>query len=126
MTRIGDNLTERFAWRWGEAAAAQERDWQKIGAVAMDGTAGRDQVTLRQAARYRLIKLRCRGVDVEVNRWTLRFEDGAILDLSVNCLLAGTESRPMLILGRRLRGVVVEYAPRWATRRGRLEIWAQA
>jgi hypothetical protein len=74
---------------------------------------------------FRLIKLRSRRGDVEVYRWTLHFDDGTLQELSINCLFQGTESRPILIAGRRLKEMVVEYdAPRTGLR-GVLEILAQ-
>jgi len=99
--------------------------WQKIGAFALDRSAARNTIVLGRDNDFRLIKLRSRGADVDVHRWTLALEDGMIVDLSVNRLPEGTESRPITITGRRLTGVAVEYRSRHDTWLGRLEVWAQ-
>jgi hypothetical protein len=76
--------------------------------------------------RFRSIKLRSRKVDIEVYRWTLEFEDGTTQELPVKCLFDGAESRPLMINGRPLKGMVLEHDTLQAPGRGRLEVWAQS
>ena len=104
----------------------EEIAWRKIAALALDQRAGRNQVAVGPEAGFAFIKLRPRGADVTISRWTLRFEDGVIVDLSKNCLTEGTESRAMTIAGRRLRSVAVDYEIRNPSWRRRLEIWAHS
>ena len=104
----------------------EEIAWRKIAALALNRRVGRNQVAVGSGAGFALIKLRPRGADVTIYRWTLRFEDGAIVDLSVNCLEEGKESRALTIAGRRLRSVAVDYEIRNPSWGRRLEIWAQS
>ncbi len=84
------------------------------------------RVNIDPNRRFTKIKLRCLATNLDVHRWTMEFNDGSILDMSLHCLLDGTESKPVMIPGRLLKKVVVRYDPRRVTRRGRLEIWGQA
>ena len=106
-------------------AAGNEAEWRRIAELTVEGFAGKRELRLDPTNCFRMIKLRSRSVSVEVFRWTLQFDDGAIQELSVNCLFEGAESRPILIAGRRLKGMLVEYDAPKSTRRGQLEIWAQ-
>ena len=99
--------------------------WQQIAELTVHGAAGKSRLPMNPERSFRLIKLRSRHGDVEVYRWTLHFDDGSLQELSINCLFQGAESRSILIAGRRLKEMVVEYdAPR-TTQRGVLEILAQ-
>jgi len=126
QARPGDKSAIDVICQRGETPLARETDWRRIGAIGVNGGFGGNRVILGAAGRFRLVKLRSRGAEVEVYRWTLHFEDGAILDLSVNCLPEGIESHPMLIAGRRLMGMAVEYEVHRAGWGSRLEIWAQS
>jgi len=109
----------------GETPRENEAEWQRIAELAVEGGAGSGRLPMDPERSFRFIKLRSRHGDVEVYRWTLHFEDGSLQELSINCLFEGTESSPILVAGRRLKGMVVEYdAPR-TTHRGVLEILAQ-
>lgn len=99
--------------------------WNRIAHLAIAGDSGRWRINLDLNAGLRYVKLKSPLVDILVYRWTLEFEDGRIQDLSVGRLLAGTESRPMAIAGRRLKGMAVEYSLASGVRRGRLESWAR-
>ena len=102
-----------------------ESEWQRIAELKIEGLAGKSRLPISPESSFRLIKLRSRQGDVEVYRWTLLFDDGTLQELSINCLFEGSESRPILIAGRRLNGMVVEYdAPRTKAR-GILEILGQ-
>ena len=106
-------------------AALAEPEWHRIAWLAVDSAHGRNSVVVSPCSRFRLIKLRSLGADVEICRWVLAFDNGSIQDLSVHRLLSGGESRPMSIAGRRLIGFVVDYDARQSGRRGRIEIWGQ-
>lgn len=108
---------------WNSITA--ESLWQRIAGLPVMVSGDRKRVPVGSNHTFRKIKLRCRGAEIDVKRWTLEFEDSTIVDLSVNYLPEGTESQPMSITGRRLTGVAVEYSARMCRRRGRLEIWAQ-
>ncbi|HXK04606.1 MAG TPA: hypothetical protein VMS37_19545 [Verrucomicrobiae bacterium] len=100
-------------------------DWNRIAHVAVAPPKGRLRVDLDIGNGLCFVKLKSPLVDIRVFRWTLEFADGSIQDLSVGCLLAGTESRPMPVAGRRLKGMVVDYEMARGSRRGRLESWAR-
>ena len=110
---------------WRDAPAIADSDWERIARLAVAGGRGVHQVTIRADRCLHGIKLRSINADIDVYRWVLEFQDGTILDLSVNCLLEGSESRPMPISGRQLKRIVVRFDARRFTRRARLEIWAQ-
>ena len=99
--------------------------WQRIGHVRVENASGRNEIALDLVNDFRLVKLRSRFVDMQVSRWTVEFENGAIQDLSVGWLLRGTECRPVAIAGRRLKGMAVEYRAGAGARGGRLEVFAQ-
>ena len=115
----------RLPWSSDKASGWEEADWQKIGVLPVSPAGGRMQFNPDDQNGFRFIKLRSRGADVEIDHWTLEFDDGSVLDLSVNCLLSGTESRPMAVARRRLRRITVKYAALQSTGRARLEVWAQ-
>ena len=109
-----------------DAPAPLGDDWRKIAGLVVAGARGPSQVSITPDRNFQRIKLRSLGTDIDIRLWILEFHDGTILDLSVNCLLMGCETRPMPIAGRRLKRVVVKFDGSRVTRRGRLEIWAQA
>ena len=119
-----NSLSERFVWQWVDGDSNLGSGWQKIGVLALDEGKTQNQVSLGVDGAFQLIKLRSRFADVDIFRWALRFENGVLVDLSVNCLSAGAESRPIAASGRQLKEVVVEYRSCKATWWGRLEIWA--
>ncbi len=98
--------------------------WQRIARVCV-AVAGASQVSIGPGQVFQNIKLRSRGAEIEVYRWMLEFDDGTFVDLFVNSLVEGSESASMPIASKRLKSVVVKFAARSVTRRGRLEIWAQ-
>jgi len=100
-------------------------EWQRIAELKIEGLAGKSKFPVSPDRSFRLIKLRSRQGDVEVYRWTLLFDDGTLQELSINCLFEGSESRPILIAGRRLNGMVVEYDVPRTKMRGVLEILGQ-
>ena len=121
MNRWIARLTDRLR---GDNHTAVEGDWRRIAGLTVAGTSGKNEIDLDPNNAFRLLKLRSHSVDVDVYRWILEFEDGSTQNLSVDCLLDGTESRPMMIAGRRLKGMLVEYDASLAARRGKLEVWA--
>ncbi len=102
-----------------------EAEWQRIAGLTVAGACGRNHVNIAPDRIFRKIKLRPLATDLDVCRWTMEFNDGSILDLSVPRLLEGTESKPVTITGKYLKRVIVRYDPGRVTRRGRLEIWGQ-
>ena len=121
---------EHFRSRFGGGAAGlrtpDEAKWKRIAGLAVAGACGLNTVNIDPDQIFRKIKLRPMATDLDVCRWTMEFNDGSILDLSLPRLLEGTESKPVSITGRQLKRVMVKYDPDRVTRRGRLEIWAQA
>ncbi len=108
-----------------ETSTAISAQWQRIATIGIEGCAGRSPLRFSPQANFRLIKLRCRVGNVAVYRWTLQFEDGAFQDVFMHCLFEGAESQPILISGRRLQGMVLEYDAPSPKLRGVLEVWAQ-
>ena len=93
---------------WPTDRIAAVAEWQKIAGLEVIGDSGLNQVSIKPGRKYRNIKLRSPATDLDVRRWSLEFQDGTILDLPVNGLLKGTESKPMDIGGRRMKSVVVQ------------------
>jgi len=116
------HIRSRFRCSWPEL---EQAEWQKIADLTLAGACGLNQLNLAPDRIFRQIKLRPLATDLDVYRWTMEFNDGSILDLSVPRLLEGTESKPVTISGKRLKRVVVKFDPRRVARRGQLEIWAQ-
>ena len=121
-------LIEHFRSRFGDYPAGSripdEAKWQRIAGLAVAGACGLNTVNIFLDQSFRKIKLRTMATDLDVCRWTMEFNDGSILDLSLPHLLEGTESKPVSITGKRLKRVMVKYDPDRVSRRGRLEIWA--
>jgi len=125
MTWLIERVRSRLGDCWPGSKIPDEADWQKIAGLTVAGAGGLNQVHIAPDRIFRKIKLRPLATDLDVSRWTMEFNDGSILDLSLPRLLEGTESKPITISGKRLKRVVVKYDPRRVARRGRLEIWAQ-
>lgn len=98
--------------------------WQLLAAVTLEGGAGKSNIQLHPVRSIQYIKLHSLRGDVEVYRCTLLFEDGSRQELSINCLFEGEESGCIMIAGRGLKGMVLEYDAPKATRRGGLEVLA--
>ena len=111
--------------RGDEFPTAKDADWQQIAELEIESVAGKSRLPVNPDANFQLVKLRSRRGDVEVYRWTLQFDDGSIQELSINCLFDGAESRPILVAGRHLKEMIVEYEAPRTTRRGVLEILAK-
>ncbi len=125
MTWLLKHFRERFGGWLPGYQTPDEAEWQRIAGLAVAGACGLNQVNLAPDRIFSKIKLRPLATDLDVDRWTMEFNDGSILDLSLPRLLEGTESKPVTITGKRLKRVVVKYDPRRVARRGRLEIWGQ-
>jgi len=125
MTRLIEHFQRRLGPYWPGSQISGENEWQRIAGLAVAGACGLNQVNLEPDRIFRKIKLRPLATDLDVSHWTMEFNDGSILDMSVPRLLEGTESKPITITGKGLKRVVVKYDPRRVARRGRLEIWAQ-
>jgi hypothetical protein len=106
-----------------EALPAQP-GWQLLAVVTLEGGVGRSTLQFHPVRSIQYIKLHSLRGDVEVYRCTLLFEDDTRQELSINCLFQGEESGGIMIAGRRLKGMVLEYDTPKATRRGRLEVLA--
>jgi hypothetical protein len=126
MIKWVSRLRSRISRLWSADRIAADPEWQKIARLGVIRDSRPKQVCIKPDCKYRNIKLRSLATDLDVHRCRLEFHDGTILDLPVNGLLKGTESKPMAIGGRRLKRVVVQYDASRVARRGRLEIWAQA
>jgi hypothetical protein len=124
MTSFVTHLRTHFQSLWPEPPIPVAAEWQKLAGIAVD-EGGLKQVNISPDRSFQAIKLRSFAADLDVRRWVMEFHDGSILDVSVNLLLEGTESKPVAIAGRRLKTVVVKYDPTGVARRGRLEIWGE-
>jgi hypothetical protein len=51
------------------------------------------QVSVMTYHNFKKIKLRSFGTDIDGHLWILEFQNGTVLDLSVNCLLEERESQ---------------------------------
>lgn len=98
--------------------------WQLLAKVNLEGGAGKSDIQIHPVRSIQHIKLHSLRGDVEVYRCMLLFDDGSRQELSINCLFEGEESGCIMIAGRYLKGMVLEYdAPR-GTRRGELQVLA--
>jgi hypothetical protein len=112
--------------RWLKTGPPEDSEWHRIAGLPVSGARGINHVSVGADRIFQRIKLRCLGSDIDVDQWILEFHEGTILDLSVNCLVEGSESQPVTIGGKRLKRVIVKFDGTRVRRRGRLEIWAQA
>ena len=126
VARLAASCIGALSWRRGGPSFAADGRWHRIAVLTIKGSAGTNEVKMSRDNRFRSIKLRSRKVGVEVYRWILEFDDGTTQDLPGKCLFDGCESRPLMVNGRRLKGMVLEYDTLNAPRRGQLEIWAHS
>jgi len=117
------SLTRLRAWFGGSEVASPE--WERIATLMLDRGIVGCQLELPPGTRWQRVKLRSPAKDVEVRRWTLLLHDGSIQDLSVGCLLQGTETRPILIAGRTVLAMTLDCQTRECARAVRVEVWAE-
>lgn len=125
MTWLIKHLRNGLGVYWPGSQLSDEAEWQRIAGLTVADTCGYNQVDIHLNRIFNKIKLRTLATDLDVYRWTMEFNDGSILDLSLPRLLDGTESKAVTITGKMLKRIVVKYDSREVARRGRLEIWAQ-
>jgi hypothetical protein len=119
--RTKQSLATRLRdWVRGDSTRCLD-SWRRVATLEIGGASA--TLDCRTGDSYHFIKVTAVSVEVDVRRLTLEFRDGSLHDLSIGWLLRGTESRPMSIGGRELKGVVMEYKVR-PGKRGAVEIWA--
>ena len=123
VTRTRSILSKLLVWLSGPGSLCT--DWQRIATVTAEQGRGKCHLSMPRM-KLRVVKLKSPAMDVQVRRWTLDFDDGSIQDLSIGCLLRGTESRSIVVAGRALKGMIVECKANECVRAARLEVWAQA
>src|SRR5438309_9048100 len=74
--------------------APGDAEWRRIARLPVNGSCGGKEVTLSPSRVFRNMNLRSAGADIDIRRWLLTFSDGSIQDLSLPCLLKGSDPAP--------------------------------
>jgi hypothetical protein len=116
-------LRNLFAWHWLAPARFWDSSWKRVARLQIGRASAGLGLNWTAARNYRFIELRAMSVDVRVRRLAVEFSDGSLQALSIECLLRGSESRPIGVGRGEAKGILLEYRATVGAR-GEVEVWA--